>query len=300
MSIQSQAIQMVSKNVVKRKGLSQDDTVKHLRLIFNNTPRVTLLPRDVRVTRINEAAFRGEVVSVKEPEHFVLYFHGGAFVGGKTRTYHNFAARLAKNLNANVYLATYPFAPEQPFPAAPERCLQAYQYLLDLGIPASKITLAGDSAGGGLALSVLLQAKHFDLPLPCCTVGISPATNCTPCPRGIQENCASDSMLSSDIVREVINLYVPNKALREHPFASPVHGDFEGLTPIMLTISNDEVLYGDALSLRRKAESAGVKVKWLERSNAFHVWPILVPFVPEANRDLKRIVSFIQECTVER
>lgn len=296
MSIQSQAIQMVSKNVVKRTGLDQQATIRHLRTVFNNTPRVSFLPREVRIKRINAPAFRGELVSVKEPEQCVLYFHGGAFVGGRTRTYHNFASRLAKQLNANVYLATYPFAPEHPFPAAANRCLEAYEYLLSLGIPSSKITLAGDSAGGGLALSVLLQAKHRALPMPRCTIGISPATNCLPNQQLIQEYCAKDSMLSADIVNEVINLYVPDETLRSNPFASPLNGEFKGLPPLMLTISNEEVLYGDALQLRHKAEAAGVKVRWLERSNVFHVWPILVPFLPEANRDLKRIVAFIQDC----
>ena len=156
MSLQSQVVQVVSKNVIKRTGLNQKETVKHLRLVFNNTPNVTFLPRNIRVKRINEKGFRGELVSVKSPDFYVLYFHGGAFVGGLTRTYHNFSSRLANQLNANVYLATYPFAPEKPFPAAPERCFDAYQYLLDKGIPSSRIVLAGDSAGGGLALSSAL------------------------------------------------------------------------------------------------------------------------------------------------
>ena len=152
MSFQSQAFQSVSKILIKRRGLSQDETVKHLRRVFNNTPRVSMLPRTVRVERIYAPSFRGELISVKNAKYTVLYFHGGAFVGGRTRTYHNFASRLAVHLKANVYLATYPFAPEHPFPVATECCFSAYQYLLDTGITPQSIVLAGDSAGGGLAL----------------------------------------------------------------------------------------------------------------------------------------------------
>lgn len=296
MSLQSRVIQSFSRIMIKRSGLDQEATVNHLRLVFNNTPRVTLLPRNVRIERINTAEYRGEVISVKDPEYTVLYFHGGAFVAGKTRTYHNFASRLAIKLNANVYLATYPFAPERPYPAATDQCFAAYQFLVEQGINPAKIVLAGDSAGGGLALSVLLQIKHHGLQLPLCTVGLSPATNCLPDHAVIERYCNKDSMLSADIVKKVIDLYVPDESLRQHPFASPVNGDFHGLPPLMITIGNGEVLYEDALTLRRRAEAAGVKVKWLERSKAFHVWPIMTPFVPEANQDLKRIVSFIQTC----
>ena len=91
MSLQSNVFQMVSRNSIKRQGLDQQQTVKHLRFVFNNVPNITLLPKDIRVHRINTPEFRGERVTVRNPEITVLYFHGGAFVGGRTKTYHNFA-----------------------------------------------------------------------------------------------------------------------------------------------------------------------------------------------------------------
>ena len=294
MSLQSNIFQMVSKNTIKKCGLNQQQTINHLRFVFNNAPNVTLLPKDIRIHRINTSEFRGERVTVRNPEMTVLYFHGGAYVGGRTKTYHNFASRLAKKLNAEVFLATYPFAPENPFPAAPERCLQAYKYLLAQGKDASNIVIAGDSAGGGLTLSTLLQIRDCELPLPKCAITMSPGACCFPDQQLIEKHCKSDAMLTASYVHNLIKTYIPNEPDRHHPYASPTKGDFKGLPPIMITVSEDEVLYGDAVKIRDCAEKAGIEVEWLERSGVFHVWPIMVPFVPEANRDLNKIVRFIK------
>lgn len=294
MSLQSNVFQMVSRNAIKKQGLDQQQTIKHLKFVFNNAPNITFLPKDIQIHRINTLEFRGERVTVRNPEITVLYFHGGAFVGGRTKTYHNFASRLAKKLNAEVYLATYPFAPEHTFPAASDRCLEAYQYLLSQGKDAANIVIAGDSAGGGLTLSTLLQIKDCKLPMPRCAITMSPGSCCFPDQQMIEKHCKTDAMLTADFVRNVIKTYVPNESDRDHPYASPAKGNFEGLPPIMITVSKDEVLYGDALKVKNRAEEAGVEIEWLARSGVFHVWPIMVPFVPEANRDINKMTRFIK------
>lgn len=294
MSIQSNIFQMVSKNTIKKYGLNQEQTINHLRFVFNNTPSITLLPKGVRIQRINTPEFRGERVAVKNPEMVMLYFHGGGYVGGRTKTYHNFASRLAKKLNAEVFLATYPFAPENPYPAAPNRCLQAYKYLLAQGKGASNIVIAGDSAGGGLTLATLLQIRDCGLPTPKCAITISPGACCFPDQQLIERKCKSDAMLTVDYVKSILNAYIPNEEDRHHPYASPAKADFKGLPPIMITVSKEEILYGDAVKVRGRAEEAGIDVEWLERPGVFHVWPIMVPFVPEANRDLNKITRFIE------
>jgi acetyl esterase/lipase len=102
-------------------------------------------------------------------------------------------------------------------------------------------------------------------------------------------------MLSGDIIRKVVDIYVPDPEDRKNPYASPVDGDYTGLPPIMITVSNEEILYTDALKVRSAAEKAGVPVEWLERKGVYHVWPVMVPFVPEARKDLKRILAFIRK-----
>ncbi|EKF75978.1 lipase/esterase [Alcanivorax hongdengensis A-11-3] len=294
MSIQARIIKAVTRRTIKRDGLNQEQLVRHLRKVFNNTPSITLLPRGVKLEKIKVPAFQGERLSVRDPRVTVLYLHGGAYIGGVTRTYHNLAGRLARQLHGEVYLATYPFAPEHPFPAAVNRALEAYEYLLSLGKSPQDIVIAGDSAGGGLTLATLLHLRDKQLPQPRCAVTFSPGSSCFPDDKVLAALDPSDAMLSADIIRTVIDIYVPDPQDRQHPYASPGLADYTGICPLMITASTDEVLYADAKLVRKSAEKAGVKVEWLERGGVFHVWPIMVPFLPEARKDVKRVVDFIQ------
>ena len=226
----------------------------------------------------------------------MLYIHGGAYIAGTTRTYHGLAGRLAKHLNASVYLAQYPFAPEHPFPAAVETMIEAYQFLLREGHEPDNLVVAGDSAGGGLSLALLLALKDRNLPMPAGAVLFSPGGSCTPSSY-VYSNSDSDVMLSADMIERVIENYVQDPAQYEHRYASPAHADLQGLPPLLITAERSEVLYGDALDIRWRAEEADIPVTWIEREGLFHVWPVMVPFLPEARQDLKQVISFIRHCT---
>lgn len=294
MSLQAKIIKAVTRRTIKRSGLDAQQLVRHLRKVFNNSPTLTLLPRGIALSRVDQPGFQGDRVSVKEPQMTVLYLHGGAYIGGVTKTYHNLAGRLAKQLQGEVYLANYPFAPEHPFPAAVDRVMEAYEYLLSLGKRPEDIVIAGDSAGGGLSLATLLHIRDKGLPQPRCAVTFSPGSNCFPDDKVLDALDPSDAMLSADIIRTVIEIYVPDAEKRNHPYASPCLGDYTGICPLMITASTDEVLFMDAKLVRQAAEKAGVEVEWLERGGLFHVWPIMVPFLPEARQDLKKVVAFIK------
>ncbi|BAP15365.1 MAG: lipase [Alcanivorax borkumensis] len=295
MSLQARLIKAVTKRTIKRSGLNQDQLVRHLRKVFNETPVLTLLPRGVKLSRVEHPAFTGDRISVQRPEMAVLYLHGGAYIGGITKTYHNLAGRLAKKLNAEVFLPVYPFAPEHPYPAAVNRVMEAYEYLLSLGKQPQDIVIAGDSAGGGLTLATLLHIRDKGLEQPRCAVTFSPASNAFPDDSILEALDPSDAMLSADIIRTAIEIYTPNPEDRSQPYASPCLGDYTNICPLLITASTDELLYADGKRVKRVAEKAGVKVTWIERPGVFHVWPVMVPFLPEANKDLKRIVAFIKE-----
>lgn len=282
---------------IRRDGLDQAQLVAHLRQVFNHTPVPTLLPRDVRVTQLQCADFHGEKVTVASPEVTILYLHGGAYMAGVTRTYHNLAGRLAKRLQAEVFLPTYPLAPENPFPRACERVLEAYRFLLREGRKPESIIIAGDSAGGGLTLATLLAIKDNDLPRPAGAVTFSPGTRAHEPGASAQANDATDCMLSADMIRQAVNIYVPDPGQRHHPYASPCLGDYTGMPPVMITVASDECLYDDARSVRDALEASGVEVTWIERTGLFHVWPVMVPFLPEAQQELKNIEHFIRRCT---
>ena len=179
MSLQATLVKAVTRRTIKRSGLSDEQVVRHLRKVFNSTPSLTLMPFGVKLSQVDQPQFRGERLSVANPAVTVLYLHGGAYVGGVTRTYHNLAGRLAKKLKGEVYLATYPFAPEHPYPEAVNRVMEAYEYLLGLGKQPQDIVIAGDSAGGGLTLATLLHIRDKGLPQPRCAVLLSPGSNAT-------------------------------------------------------------------------------------------------------------------------
>ncbi|MEE4251982.1 MAG: alpha/beta hydrolase fold domain-containing protein, partial [Alcanivoracaceae bacterium] len=127
-SVTARIIKLFARRTIKRDGLNHDQLVRHLRRHFNHTPVVPLLPEGVRLRRVHTLSFDGDLVRVKDPGIVVLYIHGGAYIAGVTRTYHNLAGRLAKELNAAVYLPQYPFAPEAPFPAAVNRMIEGYRF----------------------------------------------------------------------------------------------------------------------------------------------------------------------------
>lgn len=294
MSIQARIIKAVTRRTIKRSGLNEEQLVRHLRNVFNNSPTLTLMPFGVKRSRVDQPGFAGERLSVVAPQLTVLYIHGGAYIGGVLKTYHNMAARLARQLNGEVYLATYPFAPEHPYPAAVNRIMEAYEYLLGLGKRPEDIVIAGDSAGGGLTLATLLHIRDKGLQQPRCAVTFSPGSNCFPDDRVLDALDPSDAMLSADIIRTVIDIYVPNPEQRADPYASPCLGDYTGVCPLMITASTDEVLFMDAKLVRKAAEKSGVEVEWLERGGLFHVWPVMTPLLPEAREDLKKVVAFIK------
>lgn len=294
MSLQARIVKAVSRKAVKKNGLAGDDLVRHLRKAFNNTPNVTWMPRGTRRREVDTEGFTGDHVYTANPKVTILYIHGGAYIAGVPRSYHNLTARMAKALDGEAYLPRYPLAPEHPFPAGINACVAAYQFLLAQGKDPKRIVIAGDSAGGGLTLGTLLKLRDEGLPMPACAVTLSPGANCHPDPEEIALRDPTDAMLSADIIRNVVDVYVPDPEDRKNPYASPVDGDYTGLPPLMITVSNEEILYADALKVRAAAEKAGVPVEWLERKGVYHVWPVMVPFVPEARKDLKRILAFIR------
>lgn len=293
-SFTARLVKLFARRAIKRRDLPPQALVAHLRKAFNRPPGITLLPRGVRCTRIETTQFTGDRVATAAPERVLLYFHGGAYVAGVTRTYHNLAGRLAQQLNAAVYLPVYPFAPEHPFPAAVNRCLDAYAWLLEEGYSSEQITIGGDSAGGGLTLSTLLGLRDKGLPLPGRAFVFSPASDAHGRGTSLDANDNVDCMLSASMIRTAADVYVSPEQ-RDNPLASPCLGDYHGMPPLLITVDQDECLYSDAEAVRDKALAAGVKVEWIARQGLFHVWPIMVPWLPEARRELRELVAFIRQ-----
>lgn len=277
---------------IRHQPKSAESLVRHLRLTMGNPPMITLLPRGVTFTPFAEGNLRGDWLRVKKPRQVLLYLHGGGYVCGKPATYHNLCGRLAKGLDADVLMPAYRVAPEHPFPAAVDDALEAYEFLLSQGWRGEQIAVAGDSAGGGLTLALLLALRDRGRPLPKCAVVYSPYADLTMASPSRRYNDGKDDMLSYRMLEVGMAVYVQDEDY-ENPYASPVYGDYTGLPPLFITVSEEEIFRDDAYRVADAARAAGVQVSLLARKGLLHVWPIFVPILPEAREDMQKVLRFI-------
>ena len=215
----------------------------------------------------------------------VLYIHGGGFVTGSSEARKGFTTYVAGRLGLNVISLDYRLAPEHPFPAAPDDCLAAYRALLGR-FAADKIALLGESAGGNLVLSLLLQAKAAGLPLPAATFALSPTVQYSCELPSYLENSDKDSIVTnlSDEVRDVY-LRSRDPQVLEDPVAAPYFGDYTGCMAVELWVSSSEVLRDDSLALFSKLSDQGVATRLYVRDGMMHTW-IIIPDFRESKKDL--------------
>lgn len=292
-SISARLLMAGTRRLIKRDNLTGMALVKHLRRSME-APQPQLLPRGVSASGFQLGDFRGTYVAVEEAEYTILYLHGGGFVAGITSTYHNLAGRLAKALKAQVFLPDYPLAPEHPFPAGINYCFGLYRHLLENEhIDPQKLIVMGDSAGGGLTFATLLEAKRTGLAYPRCSVTFSPGVNIRGDDASVTDNAESDAMLSATMMTELPKLYASPDDL-DNPLASPILGDFTGMTPVFISSCTTECLYSSNKKMASLLRNQGVTVRWLERFDLLHVWPIFLPWLKEAREDLPKIIEFIR------
>ncbi|WP_374468505.1 alpha/beta hydrolase fold domain-containing protein [Phenylobacterium sp.] len=197
----------------------------------------------------------------------LLYLHGGAYVIGSARSHRPLAAQLAAAARAVAVVPDYRLGPENRFPAAVEDAVAAYAELLD-ETDASRIVVAGDSAGGGLSLALALALKARGLPQPAGYYVISPWADLTQSSDTYRTKAATDPMIQRDAVAGSAADYLGGGDARD-PLASPVFGDFDGVAPILIQVGSEETLLGDSLKVADVAGQARVQVQ-------LEIWPEMI------------------------
>lgn len=296
-SIIARIVKLGSRAQVKRRPRTAEALVEHLRKALSRAPYPTRLPAGVRLQTFEHGGLFFDHLSVRAPREAVLYLHGGGYIAGHARVYHNLAGMLATELEADVFLPHYRLAPEHPFPAALNDALSAYETLIARGFSPQCITLAGDSAGGGLALACLLALRDRGLPLPKCATVFSPLTDLTMSAASIEAFGDIDDMFTPELIYAGKGLYARIDQAR-HPHASPAFGDFTGLPPLFMTVCERECLRDDTYRVLERARAAGVEVQLVARADMLHVWPIFAPLMPEARDDVRKAVAFIKRQAV--
>jgi acetyl esterase/lipase len=255
--------------------------------------RMSRLPAGVRVepTRLGGIAAEWLIPAGAPPDRAILYVHGGGYVSGSCADHRGFVATFAGRLGVAAVTYEYRLAPEHPYPAAVQDSLSAYKTLLEKYAP-EHLLIAGESAGGGLCLALLLAIQQAGLPLPCAAVAITPWVDLTCSSAGYRtRNRRSAAPMHS---WTVFSAHYARDADRRDPLLSPVFGDLRGLPPLLLNAGMDDELYDEAEIFAERAKAAGVDVTFRSGEGMIHCYPLLAPLFPEAVAAMDEIAAFVR------
>lgn len=222
----------------------------------------------------------------------LLYLHGGGYCFGSSATHRALVAHIAATSEARCLALDYRLAPEHPFPSALDDALAAYRALIAGDADPEQLILAGDSAGGGLALATMMRLRDLGEPLPRAAVLLSPWVDLACRGESIDRNGPQDYLPRA--VLECLAGHYLGATDPENPSASPLYGDFIGLPPLLIHVGSDETLQSDGRGLAGRAEDAGVEVKFREWPGEVHVFQGFAPYIPEAMAAIREIADFVR------
>jgi acetyl esterase/lipase len=230
----------------------------------------------------------------------LLYFHGGGFSFASLRTHGNLIGALARAARARTLALDYRLAPEHPAPAAIEDALAAYRYLLGQGIPAKRIVLAGDSAGGTLVFNTLLAVRDAGEPLPAAGVALSPWVDLACSGASFQTNAGFD-FVGEEHCRLAAASYLAGGDPQQ-PDRSPLFADLSGLPPLLVHVGGAEVLHDQVCRFAECAKTAGADIRLVIYPDMVHVWHMLRGVTASAQRAIDEVGAFVRQhtrCTSE-
>lgn len=290
-SLQSRILSLLLRRAVKTRSLRFYE-VAFVRSAVELSLWLHLPYFDTAIRPVWEPRVRGEWIV---PPHAsegaaLLYFHGGGYFFCSPRTHRPLTMALARLSRLPVFAAHYRLAPEHPFPAALDDAVAAYRWLLERG---SAVAIGGDSAGGGLAIATMMAAREEGLPLPAACVLFSPWTDLAATGASLDLNDLHCAMFHGESIRRAARLYLAGADPR-HPMASPLYGEFEGLPPTLIHVSDSEVLLDDSTRLFERGRAAGMSVDLKLWPRQPHAWQLWAPVVPEGRASLREAGEFLR------
>lgn len=252
-------------------------------------------PAMVTTTRLAGLATTISTPPEPRPDAAILYCHGGGFQIGSPEAHHSLIGRLAAAAGIAAWAPAYRLAPEHRFPVAHQDCFAAYRELLARGFNPAKIAIAGDSAGGNLAVGVALQARAAAMPLPAALVLISPFLDLTLRGDSYTSRAALDLFSRPEQIRAMARTYLGRGGDPLDPLASPVEAGLAGLPPVLIHAGDRDVTLDDSTLFAARAQAAGVActVKvWPEMYHHFQAFADL----PEAGASLSEIGDWLRQC----
>ena len=251
-----------------------------------------------RYSRLNAGGVTAEWVTTESASdsRVVLYLHGGGYIIGSPRTHRPLMAELSQASKGRVLGLDYRLAPEHPFPAPVEDSVSAYRWLLSEGYDPARIAVAGDSAGGGLTVAMMVQARYLGLPMPGAAVCISPWVDMEGLGESMETRAAADPMVGKENLLVLAKTYLGGSNPRA-PLAAPLYADLRGLPPMLIQVGDAEVLLDDSTRLAGIAREAGVEVEMDVWDDMIHVWHLFAPILPEGKQAISQAGEFIKKHT---
>lgn len=228
------------------------------------------------------------------PRATLLYLHGGGYLAGSAATHRRMVARLAWEANADAFVPNYRLAPKHRFPAALDDAIGAYRELLAAGVHPSRVFVAGDSAGGGLAAALLLRLRDENEPLPAGAILFSPYTDLEHTAASLTENSATDYLPALLAEVGANTVYLGDHDPKD-PYASPMYGDFSNVPPLLVFAGGREMIRDDAQRLVDAALESGCEAALHVAPDMYHVWPALLPNHPETMRAMQLAAQFVAD-----
>ena len=278
---------------LKANDAPADQSLADQRARMDSLANFFPVPDGTEVEPAKLGGIKGEWVRARRARRdaVLLYLHGGGYLLGSPASHRHLAAALSEAAGMGVFCADYRLAPEHPFPAAVDDAVAAYKGLLDSGISAARIAIAGDSAGGGLTIAMLVAARDKGLPMPACAIAISPWADLSQGGQSHRARVKRDPMVGKEGLDAMAAAYLAGRDAKT-PLASPLFADLKGLPPLLIQVGSEEALHDDSMQLKARAESAGVDVSVESWGGMVHVWHIFHPLLSEGRDAIARIGSF--------
>ncbi len=226
-------------------------------------------------------------------DRVVLYLHGGGYIMGSLNTHRDLMGRISRAAQTRVLGLDYRLAPEHPFPAAVDDTVAGYRFLLDQGLPPSRLAIAGDSAGGALALAALIAGRDAGLPMPAAAVCLSPFLDLEGTGESITTRADVDPIATPEVIDVWAKAYLAGADPRT-PLANPLCADLHGLPALLIQVGDHEVLLDDSTRLAQRAQAAGVDVKLEVWPEMIHRWHSYAAVLPEGQQAIDDIGTFLR------
>jgi len=280
--------------ILRQGRLDTAADVASVRAAFNALVSQAPVPTDLLQKPVEIGGVDGIEVTVAgtETDGVILYFHGGVYVIGSAAATVPLVGELVRRTGVRAITLDYRLAPEHPYPAAVDDARAAYEGLLGQGVDPGRIVLAGESAGGGMAVATLLAAREAGLPMPAGAYLMSPYADLTLSGESLAGRESLDPVLTPEGLRVRAPEYI-GEADAADPLISPIFGDLTGLPPLLIQVGSHEILLSDALRLAQRAATSDVAVALEVTPGAPHVFQGFAGFLDEARAALDRAAAFM-------